>query len=316
MIWTSSRPPQETKMSFALRFALPAFLALCSCATDEEPAPELDESPYISLNALAPEALHGSGDALAALAGDALDGAATELVDSEPGRMLLSYVARCALPAGDHASFPRAGGSDLVAPGAVGIASGWKDGPLGGAGRRLVTACLMAHVNAVGTQVPISVRSETLRDASLVEKLLFPAQEMAVYGDIFAPPSERELFVCFGRAVAQSLGGNGGLGGALGLPSYLDYRMCSVSESCGFNRVGACYRWTGQPGVTKSACEVQSGNLYERCHETPIQDGASPAWDDTVSVYLQPADLALLVAGYVDLLCELTAGEICDLLGQ
>jgi hypothetical protein len=303
-------------MRSALRVALPAVLALFACSLDEEPPPELDEADYITFNALAPAALLDNGDGLNALAAASLDGAATDLVNSEPGRMLLSYVVRCALATGDHASFPRAGASDLVYPGGVGIASGWKNGSLGGAGRRLMTACLMAHVNAVGTQVPISVRSETLRDASLVEKLLFPAQEMAVYGDIFAAPSERELFVCFGRAVAQSLGGGGGLGGALGLPSYLDYRMCSVSESCGFNRVGACYRWAGQPGVTKSACEVQAGNLYERCHEAPIQDGPTPAWDDTVSVYLQPVDLALLLAGYVDLLCELTAGEICDLLGQ
>lgn len=303
-------------MRSRLRFALPAVLALCSCAADEEGAPDLEEAPYISLNALAPDALLDNGDGLSSLAGDGLDGAATGLVDTAAGRQLLSYVVRCALPAGDDASFPRAGAPDLVYPGVIGIASGWKNGPLGGAGRRLMTACLMAHVNAVGTQVPISVRSDALSDASLLEKLLFPAQEMAVYGDIFAAPSERELHVCFGRAVAQSLGGDGGLGGALGLPSYLDYRMCSVSESCGFNRVGACYRWSGQPGVTKSACEEQSGSLYEDCHERPIQDGSSPSWDDTVSVYLQPADLALLVTGYVDLLCELTAGQICDLLGQ
>ncbi len=303
-------------MRFALRLALPALLALSACSMDEEVPPELEESDFITFNALAPAALLDGGDALSALAGAGLDGAATGLVDSEPGRMLLSYVVRCALGAGEEAAFPRAGAPDLVYAGLVGIARGWKGSALGGAGRRLMTACLMAHVNAVETQVPISIRSEALRDASLVEKLLFPAQEMAVYGDIFAAPSERELFVCFGRAVAQSLGGSGGLGVALGLPSYLDYRMCSVSESCGFNRVGACYRWAGQPGVTKSACEVQDGNLYRDCHEAPIQDGNTPSWDDTVSVYLQPADLALLVAGYVDLLCELTAGEICDLLGQ
>jgi hypothetical protein len=137
---------------------------------------------------------------------------------------------------------------------------------------------------------------------------------MAVYGDIFAPPAERELHVCFGQAVALSLGGSGGLGALLGLPSYLDYRMCSVSETCGFNRVGACYRWPAQPSVTKSACEVQAGNLYRKCHEAPFQDGATPAWDDAVSVYLQPVDLAILLAGYVDLVCELTGGEICELL--
>jgi hypothetical protein len=298
----------------ALRIALPAVLAVCACSLDEEAPPELDEAAYISFNALAPDALIDNGDALAALAGAALDGAPTDLVDSESGRELLSYVVRCALRAGDEASFPRAGAPDLVYTGLVGIAQSWKGSSLGGKGQRLMTACLMAHVNAVGTQVPISVRSPTLRDAPLTEKLLFPAQEMAVYGDVFAPPSERDLFVCFGQAVAQSLGGNGGLGSALGLPTYLDYRMCSVSESCGFRRVGACYRWPSQPDVPRSACEVRSGNYYNKCHEAPIQEGSTPAWDDTVSVYLQPADLALLLTGYVDLICELTGGDICELL--
>jgi hypothetical protein len=297
-----------------LRIALPAVLALCACTVDEEAAPELDETAYISLNALAPGALLDNGDALNALAADALDGATTALVDSEPGRMLLSYVVRCALRAGEQASFPRAGGSDLVYSGLVGIARSWKGSPLGGSGQRLMTGCLMAHVNAVGTQVPISVRSASLGGTPLTEKLLFPSQEMAVYGNFFAPATERDLFVCFGQAVAQSLGGSGGLGTALGLPSYLDYRMCAVSESCGFQRVGACYRWPSQPGVTRSACEVQNGNFYKKCHEAPIEEGSTPAWDDTVSVYLQPLDLALLLTGYVDVICELTGGDICELL--
>jgi hypothetical protein len=227
--------------------------------------------------------------------------------------MLLSYVARCALRTGDRATFPRADGADLVYPGVVGIAPAWKTNPLGPAGQRLMTACLMAHVNAVHTEVPISVRSATLGDAPLTEKLLFPAQEMAVYGDVFAPAAERDLFVCFGQAVAQSLGGSGGLGTALGLPTYLDFRMCSVSQRCGFQRIGACFRWPSQPSVTRSACGTQAGNLYRSCHEAPIELGSTPAWDDTVSVYLQPADLTLLLAEYVDLICELTAGQICQL---
>lgn len=301
-------------MNYALRIASPVVLAFCACTASQE-EPELSEIATISLNALAPAALVGNGDALNALAGAALDGATTELVKGEPGRSLLSYVVRCALPAGDEASFPRPGGSHLVYPGLVGIAPGWKGRSLDGAGRRLMTACLMAHVNAVRTEFPISVRSATLREAPPSEKLLFPAQEMAVYGNVFAPASEQDLFVCFGEAVAESLGDSGSLGTGLGLPSYLDFRMCSVSQRCGFHRVGACYRWPSQPDVTKSACRVQAGNLYKSCHEAPIEEGSTPAWSDTVSVYLQPADLDLLLGEYGDLICQLTSGEICPTLG-
>jgi hypothetical protein len=268
----------------------------------------------ITFNDLAPEAFLDNGDALGALADSSLDGATTELVDSENGRALLFYVVRCALRTGETAAFPRPNQPDLVFTGLIGIARSWKNGALGGSGQRLMTACLMAHVNAVGTPVPISVRSDTLPSPPLTERLLFPAQEMAVYGNYFGPASQRELFVCFGESVAQSLGGSGGLGGALGLPTYLDFRVCSVSQECGFNRVGACFRWHGQPGVTESACQTQSGSLYRRCHEAPIEEGPSPTWNDTVSVYLQPADLALLLAEYLDLICDLTAGQICEIL--
>lgn len=300
-------------MRHARWFAPAAILAISACSAEQD-EPKLGEIELISFNALAPAALLDNGDALSALAGGPLDGAATELVDSEDGRMLLSYVARCALEAGDSVTFPRPNAPDLVFTGLVGIAPGWMGSSLNGTGQRLMTACLMAHVNALETQVPISVRSARLGTAPLVERLLFPAQEMAVYGNYFAPRSQRELHICFGEAVARSLGGGGGLGLDLGLPSYLDFRVCSVSEECGFNRVGACFRWPAQRDITRSACQVQSGSLYERCHEAPIEVETTPAWNETVSVYLQATDLALLLAEYLDLICELTGGDICELL--
>src|SRR6266545_1460615 len=287
-------------MRGALRVALAAVAAVCACSTDQA-APELDDMDIISYNSLAPAALIDNGDALEELAGAALDGAETELVDSEAGRSLLSYVVRCALGATGSAAFPRASGPDLVYTGLLGFAPSWEDSPLEETKQRFMTGCLMAHVNAFGTRFPISVRSSALGTPLLTERLLFPAQELAVYGNYFAAPSERSLHVCFGQAVAQSLGG-GGLGGALGLPTYLDFRVCSVSDDCGFNRVGACYRWPSVPSVTTSACEVQSGDLYTHCHEAPFQQQTTPAWDETVSVYVQPGDLALLLAEYVELL--------------
>ena len=171
-----------------------------------QPAPELDEVGFITYNSLAPAAFLDNGDALNALAGDALDGATTDLVDSEAGRALLSYVVRCALATGASAAFPRDGAPDLVYAGQLGFATDWKGDSLDATGRRLMTGCLMAHVNAFETQVPISVRNAIVGDAAVAEKLLYSAQELAVYGNYFAPASERELYVCFGKAVALSLG--------------------------------------------------------------------------------------------------------------
>jgi hypothetical protein len=295
-------------MRHALRIALGTTLAMGACTVDEE-APVLEEVEFISYNSLAPAVFLDSGDALNALAGGALNGAMTGLVGSANGRTLLSYVVRCALATGDSAAFPQAGGPNLVYTGLLGFARDWKGAPLGITGRRLMTGCLMAHVNAFETQVPISIRNQIVGDAGLAEKLLYSAQELAVYGNYFAAPSEREIYVCFGKAVALALGP---LGGVVGLvPSYLDLRVCSTSEECGFHRLGACYRWPSSPAIKKAACEEQAGSFYESCHEAPIEDQITPAWDETVSVYLQPIHLTLLLAEYLGMVCELTGGLLC-----
>lgn len=294
-------------MRHGLPIALAATIAVSACSVEE--APRLEEVGFITYNSLAPAAFLDNGDALNTLAGGALDGAITELVDDADGRSLLSYVARCALATGDSATFPVDGAPDLVYTGLLGFATAWKVGSLGNVGRRLMTGCLMAHVNAFETQVPISVRNAIVGDAGLAEKLLFPSQELAVYGNYFAAASQREIYVCFGKAVAQAFGAQGGLGGAL--PSYLDLRVCSTTEGCGFHRVGACFRWPSIPAVTQSACDVQSGSFYQPCHEAPIQVETTPAWDETVSVYLQPVHLTLLLTEYLEIICDLTGGLIC-----
>ena len=251
---------------------------------------------------------------LTALAGAPLDGATTELTKSQDGQALLTDVVRCALATGESASFPTEGGTDLVLPGLLGLARGWSVGPIGETDQRFVTACLMAHVNGREVPFPISVRSSR-RNADLVESLTFPAEEMAVYGNLFAPA--REVFACFGEAVAQTLGSSGGLSDAV--PNYLDFRFCSIDAECGFNLVGPCFRFPSSD-VTSSSCETRSRDIYERCHERPIQEAPTPSFDEAVTVYLQPADLALLLTEYTAVICE-TLGvcvnlDLDDLLGD
>lgn len=298
-------------MRYALRIPLGAIFALSACAVDEEP-PESGVSPIITYNSLAPATLIDNGDDLDALAGGALNGATTDLVDSPEGQSLLSYVVKCALASGITASFPVPGGSPQVYTGLLGYAPAWKTGSLNLTGRKLVTACLMAHVNAFETQVPISVRTVATGEPPLVERALYLHQELVAYGNIFAAAEDREMHVCFGRAVAESLGGDGRLDDLF--PSYLDLRVCSTSQNCGFNRVGACYRWPTVPSVTEAACEDQSGSFYDNCHEAPVEQGPTPAWNETVSVYLETASLTLLLAEYVAIICDLSGGLICEIL--
>ena len=293
-------------MSHALRVALVAFpLAVCACSMAEE-EPDVDNVDLISFNGLAPESLLQNRDSLGALAGAPLDGATTELTSSQDGQALLTDVVRCALPTGESASFPTEGGSDLVLPGLLGLAPAWSVGPIGVTDQRFVTACLMAHVNGREVPFPISVRSAR-RNADQIESLTFPAEEMAVYGNLFAP--DGEVFACFGEAVSQTLGSSGGISDAV--PNYLDFRFCSIDAECGFNLVGACFRFPSSD-VTSSSCETRSRNIYERCHARPIQEAQTPSINEPVTVYLQPGDLALLLTEYTAVICQ-TLGVCIDL---
>lgn len=283
--------------------------ALCAaCAPGDAGKPELGDTPYISVNSLPPEALTDNGDALAALAAGPLRGATTSLVDSEYGQKLLSYIVRCALVEGETVSFPWPGDTDLEYTGVLGFAPGWTAGPIDVTTQRLMTGCLMAHVNAFHIQVPISVRTESKGAATLEEQEEFPAQELTAYGNFFgADPATRELHVCFGEAVARSLGYGGGVGG--GRPTYLDLRICSTSQRCGFNRVGACFRWPEMPDVVTSACENRSEGSYDSCHEKPIEQEVTPAWQETVAVYLQEDDLEQMVDEYREQACSGPGGD-------
>jgi len=297
-------------MRHALRLAPAVLLALSACAVDEEPAPDLEDTSLVMFNGIAPDVLVGSADALRALAAGPLNGASTPLADTADGRELLTDLARCALRKGgllsppETARFRDSNGRSFTFPGLVGLAPSWRNGTLNVNGQRLVTACLMAHVNATDRPFPISLRSTAIASPDLVEKLANPSQELVTYGNIFLPSGERELSVCFGEAVAKSLGGNGGLNQEVGLPNYLTFRYCGVDGgACNFNLVGGCVAF--QPDVTQTACEQRpSTDFFKRCHDAPIQQQATASHDDTVTVNVNPADLTLMLGEYLDDVCQ------------
>ncbi|HYU16026.1 MAG TPA: hypothetical protein VEL05_08150, partial [Candidatus Acidoferrum sp.] len=84
--------------------------------------PGLTDIDIITFNNLPPTALINNGDALQALAGSALEGATTELVNSAEGQQLLAKVVTCAIRVGDTVHFPRPDGSSLTLTGQLAIA--------------------------------------------------------------------------------------------------------------------------------------------------------------------------------------------------
>jgi hypothetical protein len=124
-------------------------------------------------------------------------GSAGKLADTEDGRALLQYIARCALVEGEFLRV-YSSGHTWDFPGVLGVAPEWEHAPLTKEGQEIMTACLLAHVNAFEVPVQISVRSWFVAEAEELESVAFYYGDGAFYGNLYA--GEPAKFSCGIRA--------------------------------------------------------------------------------------------------------------------
>ncbi len=257
--------------------AVTIFLGACALEPDvghESAAVESENALSVnalSVNALSVNALSVNALSVNALSvnGLALDQSSTNLADTSDGRELLKYIARCALPQGIDL-IAEVGGQTYTFPGRLGLAPDWADHPLDAAGRRWMTACLLAHTNYFGITVPISLRGEhPALVASADEQGIYPVPEAAFFGDLFADPPYTAS--CIGPH--QS-----------GDSPYLDLRVCAEPDGstsmCGFGLAGYCDWWT----VCSSAA---SDGHYRDCR----LDHDMPRVGEVITVFLADQEL-------------------------
>jgi len=150
------------------------------------------------------------------------------LEETEEGREALTYVAKCALNEGD-VLVANVDGVEYQFPGLLGVAPEWEDGALSPEGEQLVSACLLAHVNAFGVSVPVSIRSWPAIAAMAQERRDFPIYEATFFGDVFA--DELKAFSCAGDS--QDL--------AAKYATSRELRVCADQDSdCAIVAVGRC----------------------------------------------------------------------------
>jgi hypothetical protein len=142
----------------------------------------------INPNALSPSALSTTKMSASSLATFKDPGPSGDL-----SRQLLRYLVSCAFDRTQSLSFTWTDASGLPHPevywGLLALAPGWATGPLDGDGQRWVSACIASRTNWYGTSVNISARSShpALKLADSNEKLSFPFEEGAFWGNLFAP---------------------------------------------------------------------------------------------------------------------------------
>lgn len=196
------------------------------------------------------------------------------------GRDVLAYLSSCALPAGTQLLVQH-DGVEYAFAGHFGTAPEWLSQALAGPARRWLTACLLAHVNAYGVSVQISVRApDGMATADAAEQESFPVYEATFFGDFFA--DDPKIYACQGSRydVASAHSPDRAL------------RVCSDdTPDCAIQAVGPCYR----------VCDTQI-NKYGATGCTA--DGV--VYEQTFSVWLRDPD----TAGVND---SCTAGADCQL---
>ncbi len=220
--------------------------------------------------------------ALNRIALNSLDG----LEADEGGRELLKYLAQCALEDGDILVATHEG-IEYEFPGRLGLAPGWENDGLGVRKQQLVSACLLAHVNAYGVSVMISVRSYPLVGADPIERRDYAVYEGTFFGQVFQGESLPLLtYACQGDEPAI----------ARVQSSDRERRACTdPSDDCAIVSVGRC----------RDVCEIHDDKHgWRNCWA----DG--DLYEDTVSVYLRADDpYGENTACGVDGNCNLSCGE-------
>ena len=197
----------------------------------------IESENALSMNALSMNALSMNALSMNALSMNGLELDGGDLATSDEGRHLLKYVVRCAIREGTTLT-TTVDGVTYSFDGLLGLAHHWLHDDLGSAGERLVSACLLAHVNAFGISVPISTRHPALA-VTPEEEMRFSYFEGGFFGDLFADPPRK--YVCAGDPAPDFS------------VAYPDHdksagdrllRRCSDLDGsltvCGFESVGSC----------------------------------------------------------------------------
>lgn len=202
--------------------------------------------------------------------------ATSGIEETDEGRELLKYIASCALPYGKEIS-TTAAGVTYTFKGNLGLAPEWLNTPLSETGQRWVSACLLAHVNAFGVKVPISVRGAhpQINQISKEEQTEFPVEEAAFYGNLFQNMNDK--YVCTGNHEKEQ-------------SEYLPLRVCSEVTGpenvtkCEFFSMGYCGPADKiNSNQTKAACDGKDtkNGFFTNCH------AGDKIYQEVITIYLK-----------------------------
>ena len=159
------------------------------------------------------------------------------------GRTTISYLVKCALPAGHSITKKDQYGTSYTFAGALGLAPNWETGATTQTDRNWISSCMLAHINTTGQHIGIYL--DGMPPVGWGRNSAYPVQEGTFLGDIFASPPT--ALYCGGRGYGSNV----------------------VAGRIGANQSGAPYKvLTSASGSTR--CDAiclrdSSGDGYPAC---------------------------------------------------
>jgi hypothetical protein len=273
----------------------------------------VESTNRMSLNRMSLNRMSLNGLSAATLSPDGQSLTGTSLLSTQEGRELLRYIVRCALPPGEalKASY---GGVTYQFQGAIGLASDWLSSPLSLSGQRWMTACLLAHANGYGMEVPISLRGfHPALQATEEELDTFTVEEATYYGNIFVTggssivttyqgddegggatttyDASAAMYACAGSTLSAQCGSSA--------ETFRPQRSCGTNSMCALQLVGKC---ANAPAAKPHACKYKVWGMNAYCYGAlSSNNGQWPAGSqvhaEAITVYLRPEHWSQLYVG-------------------
>jgi len=289
------------RVVFRLLISTVTFLAACTEVPGEPPAPVTVSTVNrvtanrvtanrVTANRLAGNRLPTDGLMSSRLSDGRLAvnmNTAGELLSTEGGREVFSFVVSCALPS-DVTLTANVDGTPFEFTGEIGLTPEWLTAPLSRVGQGWISACIFARVNGDDVALPISVRGGNVALATNAdERTEWSVEEGAFYGNLFTPLDQPILWIaCRGAGQLNHPDASG-----------LTDRMCAKPDPanpgftlCGFIFAGDCGSFAAD-----QVCAQYSGSatFYRQCSQAPLDSSGEPGADNpafaqVITTYVVP----------------------------
>jgi hypothetical protein len=225
--------------------------------TLESQSAELDSLNGLSANGLSANGLSANGLSANGLSANGLSTSAfSAWFSNDPALadMVMRYVVRCAVPAGETRSYTDTStGQSYTWSGVLGLAPGWASGATASlAEQQIITACLAAHVNRYGLSIPISVLGKDALGALIPftrnELETYTVREACFFGNLF---TQEGLFFGVDRAVTDEA-------------QYLT-RACAGMKDASGDPATSCSPLSYVGACTQSCMADPKGPFYSLC---------------------------------------------------